>query len=120
MNAALSELEQKFDTQISEFTLSAVRIDDEFHHHWYLGTTVNQNNEVLAKALDSLLKSANKNYKVARTKALKGVKVTTIDPILFSEWSGSQKKKGGQVKMERVMSEEKFKEWEAFVNEYPN
>ena len=112
------ELEKKFNTEISEFTLSAVKIDDEFYHHWYLGTASNEENEVIAKALDAFLKLANKNYKVARSKALKGVKVTTIDSILFSEWSGAQKKKGGQVKMERVMSEEKFKEWETFVSEY--
>lgn len=118
MNTALGELEKKFDTEISEFTLSAVRIDDEFHHHWYLGTTSQVKNDVIANALDAFLKSANKNYKVARSKALKGIKVTTIDPAIFSEWSGSQKKKGGQVKMERVMSEEKFKEWETFVKAY--
>jgi hypothetical protein len=34
---------------------------------------------------------------------------------VFHEWSGSQKKKGGQVKMEKVMGEEKFMEWEEFV-----
>lgn len=120
MNTALRALEKKFNTQISEFTLSAVRIDDEFHHHWYIGSSINEDNETIAKALDDELKSANKNYKVARSKALKGVRVTTIDPKLFSEWSGTQKKKGGQVKMERVMSEEKFKAWEIFVNEYSN
>lgn len=120
MNAALAELEEQFNTEIREFTLAAVRLDGEFHHHWYLGTELNEDNETIAKALDSALKSANKNYKVARSKALKGVKVTTINPNIFSEWSGSQKKKGGQVKMERVMSEEKFKEWETFVNEYSN
>ena len=61
------------------------------------------------------LKEANKNYKVARGKALKGVKVTTVSPEVFHEWSGANKKKGGQVKMERVMNEEKFAEWEEFV-----
>ena len=43
--------------------------------------------------------------------------IQTVDPLLFSEWSGAQKKKGGQVKMERVMSEEKFKEWESFIDQ---
>ncbi len=33
----------------------------------------------------------------------------------FYEWSASNKKKGGQVKMEKVMNEEKFGEWEEFV-----
>ena len=54
---------------------------------------------------------------MARGKSLKGVKVTTVPPNVFYEWSGANKKKGGQVKMERVMGEEKFADWEAFVKE---
>ncbi len=115
MNAALREIEEKYSTEIPEFTLAATKINDEFYHHWYLGTDAQTDNKTLAKALDESLKNANKNYKVARSKALKGVKVTKVPVELFAEWSGSQKKKGGQVKMERVMSEEKFAQWEAFV-----
>ncbi|GAA4106989.1 GH3 auxin-responsive promoter family protein [Aquimarina addita] len=117
MNTALMALEEAYDIKIPEFTLSATRISDEFHHHWYLGTDTDVSEKELAKALDDLLKDANKNYRVARSKALKGVKVTTIPTSVFNEWSGAQKKKGGQVKMERVMSEEKFATWEAFVAE---
>lgn len=115
MSTALRALEEKFSIEIPEFTLSATKIENEFYHHWYLGTETTATNSELAEALDTLLKNANKNYKVARSKALKGVKVTTISTHIFSEWSGAQKKKGGQVKMERVMSSEKFAEWEAFV-----
>ncbi|WP_299216227.1 GH3 auxin-responsive promoter family protein [uncultured Aquimarina sp.] len=117
MNTALREIEGKFDIEVPEFTLAATRINDEFHHHWYLGTETSVENNVLAETLDEVLKKANKNYRVARSKALKGVKVTTVPMSIFSEWSGAQKKKGGQVKMERVMSEEKFAEWETFVSE---
>lgn len=115
MNDALLQMEQKFNIEIPEFTLSAVKIDGEFHHHWYLGTESKEDTKQLANTLDKLLQNANKNYKVARSKALKGVKVTVVSPKVFSDWNGSQKKKGGQVKMERVMGEDKFKEWEAFV-----
>ncbi|MFD2565110.1 GH3 family domain-containing protein [Aquimarina rubra] len=117
MNTALREIEEKFDIEIPEFTLAATRINNQFHHHWYLGTETAVDNTTLAETLDEVLKNANKNYRVARSKALKGVKVTTVPPLVFSEWSGAQKKKGGQVKMERVMSEEKFAEWEAFISE---
>jgi len=115
METALRELEQKFDIEIPEFTLAAVKIDGEFYHHWYLGTTATTSESELMEALDAALKQANKNYKVARGKALKGVKVTRVDPSIFYEWSGENKKKGGQVKMAKVMQEEKFAEWEAFV-----
>lgn len=115
MNTALRTLEQEFDIEIPEFTLAATRINDEFYHHWYLGTDSSVDNNTLAEALDNSLKQANKNYKVARSKALKGVKVTSVPTTIFAEWNGHQKKKGGQVKMERVMSEEKFAKWEKFV-----
>ncbi|MDX1463865.1 MAG: GH3 auxin-responsive promoter family protein, partial [Marinirhabdus sp.] len=115
MDTALRELEEKFDIEIPEFTLAAVKENDEFIHHWYLGTEASTSSSDLAKALDAALKEANKNYKVARNKALKGIKVTTVSPDVFYEWNGKNKKKGGQVKMARVMSEEKFAEWEEFV-----
>ncbi len=115
MNDAIQDLEKKYDIEIPEFTLAAVRIDGDFHHSWYLGTDAELNNEELAEALDNSLKDANKNYKVARSKALKGVKVTTIPPNHFYEWNALNKKKGGQVKMERVMNEEKFAQWEEFI-----
>ncbi|QAA80251.1 GH3 auxin-responsive promoter [Aequorivita sp. H23M31] len=117
MEVALREMEEKFDLKIPEFTLAAVKIDGEFYHHWYLGTETTVNNEELADALDEALKDANKNYSVARSKALKGVIVSIVSPNVFHEWNAKNKKKGGQVKMEKVMNEEKFKEFEAFVKE---
>ncbi len=120
MEAAVQELEEQFDIKIPEFTIAAKRNpdDDEFYHYWYLGTETSASNEDLADALDKSLQEANKNYGVARSKALKGVIVNTVKPEIFYEWSGANKKKGGQVKMEKVMSEEKFAEWEAFVKEH--
>ncbi|MGB7784784.1 MAG: GH3 auxin-responsive promoter family protein [Salinimicrobium sp.] len=115
MNDAVKELEEQFDITIPEFTISAVKKDGEFIHKWYLGTTGNADDKELAAALDESLKSANKNYGVARKKALKGVEVVTVPPEVFHEWSAKNKKKGGQVKMEKVMKEEKFREWEEFV-----
>lgn len=115
MEVALQEMEEKFDIKIPEFTLAAVKIDGEFYHHWYLGTETEINAEEIAEALDEALREANKNYSVARSKALKGVKVTTINPNIFHEWNAKNKKKGGQVKMEKVMGEEKFADWETFV-----
>jgi hypothetical protein len=115
LNDAIQAMEAQFHVELPEYTLSAVRINGEYHHHWYLGTTAQLDAKKLATALDGFLRGANKNYKVARGKALKGVKVSVVPPDLFYQWSEDQKKKGGQVKMERVMGEERFKEWEAFV-----
>lgn len=120
MNDAVQELEEKFGVKIPEFTIAAIKKDGEFIHKWYLGTEGEANEEELASALDEALKEANKNYKVARSKALKGVEVVTVSPDVFHEWNAKNKKKGGQVKMEKVMNEEKFVEWEKFVQSMSN
>lgn len=118
MDDALQHIEEQFSTEIPEYTLCAKRFEDgQFYHAWYLGTDLKANEKEVANSLDTFLKNANKNYKVARSKALKGVKVKIIPVQKFYDWNDRNKKKGGQVKMERVMKEAKFKEWESFVNE---
>ncbi|PKQ43837.1 GH3 family domain-containing protein [Confluentibacter flavum] len=114
LDDAIKHLEESFNIEILEYTISAKRYNGEFYHSWYLGTVDNIETDALAQSIDDYLK-ANKNYDVARTKALKGVKVKTIPSSIFYEWNDSNKKKGGQVKMERVMAEDKFVEWELFV-----
>ncbi len=118
LDDALQDIMETFDIEVPEYTLCAKKYEDGFYHTWYLGTTTTQNPEKIAEKLDESLKAANKNYKVARSKALKGVKVFTVNPEVFYGWNDSNKKKGGQVKMERVMKEEKFAEWEAFVKKH--
>ncbi len=119
MDDAVQNLEKHFSMIIPEYTICARRIDGEFYHCWYLGTEDESDTSELAEELDRFLKEANKNYAVARSKALKGVKVQTVPPAIFYEWSGEQKKKGGQVKMEKVMNPEKFEEWEKFARATP-
>jgi hypothetical protein len=118
MDDAMKHLEAEFSTKIPEYTICAKRCEDgEFYHCWYIGSEDDLNEAAIAESLDNFLKEANKNYKVARSKALKGVRVQRVLPSIFHEWSGANKKKGGQVKMERVMNEDKFEEWEQFVTE---
>ncbi|WP_066221609.1 GH3 family domain-containing protein [Formosa haliotis] len=116
MNDALLHIEEAFGMKIPEFTICAKQYDGDFYHSWYLGTeNTDKDAQKIAEAIDSYLKDANKNYKVARSKALKGVKVNLIKPELFYDWNAENKKKGGQVKMERVMNEDKFATWESFI-----
>lgn len=118
MDDAMKHLEAAFSTKISEYTICAKRCEDEeFYHCWYVASEDALDESLIADSLDTFLKEANKNYSVARSKALKGVKVKLIKPSVFHEWSGANKKKGGQVKMERVMKEDRFKEWETFVTD---
>lgn len=118
LDDAVKRLEESFDIKIPEYTLCARRIGHEFFHCWYLGTGAGLDEGKLASALDGFLKEANKNYMVARSKALRGVKVKCVPASVFYEWSAHNKKKGGQVKVERVMGPGKFKEWEDFAGEH--
>ncbi|HKL91178.1 MAG TPA: GH3 auxin-responsive promoter family protein, partial [Allomuricauda sp.] len=117
LNNAVKHLEEELNIKVPEYTLCAKRFDDGFYHTWYLGSDEHLDEEKTANILDSYLKEANKNYKVARSKALEGVKVNFVSQQMFADWNGANKKKGGQVKMERVMGEDRFKEWEAFVSQ---
>ena len=65
------------------------------------------------------LQENNKNYKVARSKALKDVKISMVSAERFYDYNEKQKKKGGQVKFPRVMKEEDFREWEEFASNKP-
>lgn len=119
MNAAMQILEEHFQTGIQEFTVAAVKRaeDDEYIHKWYLGSDDDIDPHEAAKKLDEVLQEMNKNYKVARSKALKDVVVEVVSTDMFYRWSEVSKKKGGQVKTPRVMKDDQFAEWEAFVKE---
>jgi hypothetical protein len=116
MNKAIQEMEDKFNISIHEFIVATIHRGDELIDRWYISTDKQVDNAELAKALDQNLKDNNKNYAVARTRALKDVEVETVPVEIFYKWSEEKKKRGGQVKIPRVMKEEQFLEWEDFVN----
>lgn len=117
MNEGVQHLEKAFDISIPEFTVGAIKIDGQFHHQWYLGTDKQESvdAEELASSLDQKLKDLNKNYRVARGKALKGVQVQVIPSHFFHDWSEENKKKGGQIKTARMMDEESLKAFDEFI-----
>lgn len=118
MNEALLEMEKEFNISIPEFTMSAVKINDDYIHRWYLGVEeeTDISEDSLAKALDETLKNNNKSYLSARQKALTGIEVRIVPKDLFYDWAEKEKKKGGQIKTPRMMKDEQFKNWEDFVS----
>ncbi len=115
MNKVMKAMEQKFGISIPEFTVSAVREENDYIHHWYIGSDQHTDAAQLAQALDHHLKQMNKAYKMARTKALKDVRVSITTPETFHAWIEKHKSKGGQVKVPRVMKESDFRNWQAFA-----
>lgn len=120
MNNAMKDMEETFGLKIPEFTVAAVRKGDDYIHHWYIGAEGQADEEKLRKALDEKLKEANKAYKMARSKALKDVKVTLTKPDTFYKWVEKNQSKGGQVKVPRVMKEKEFEKWKLFADEQPS
>jgi len=118
MNHAMKEMESAFGLQIPEFTVAAVRVGDDYIHHWYIGAEGEADEEALTQALDGKLKEMNKAYKMARSKALKDVKVSLTSPDTFYAWVEENKSKGGQVKVPRVMKENDFNQFKAFVEQH--
>ena len=97
MNAAIQEMEKELNIKIPEFTVGAVKDDGDFYHHWFLGLddSSNKSEEQVADLLDKVLKRKNKNYEVARSKALKGVRVRLIRAADFQDYNAEKKQKGG-------------------------
>ncbi|MHA4846958.1 GH3 family domain-containing protein [Flavitalea antarctica] len=119
MNQAIQKLESALNIEVAEFTASTVMTDDQFFMEWYIGSDKPVDEEAAAKIIDDELSENNKNYKVARGKALKGVKVKIIPSGHFYKWSEEFKKMGGQTKIPRVMKEEDFKEFGTYVSQLP-
>ncbi|MEZ0609080.1 GH3 auxin-responsive promoter family protein [Fibrella sp. WM1] len=115
MNQAMQQLQQQFDIEIPEFVVAAVRKDGEYINKWYIGANRTLADVQVAPALDEALQAANKNYKVARTKSLKGVEAEVIPVEKFYRWSEEFKKLGGQAKIPRVMKEADFLEFEQYI-----
>jgi hypothetical protein len=119
MNRAMEELAERNIAIIKEFTVAAILENDEYMHRWYLGTDEDpsKDEKEIAEILDEILQENNKNYKVARTKALKSIETRIIPATVFQHWAEDTKQKGGQVKVPRVMPEEDFREWEKYVQQ---
>lgn len=116
MNDALRKLEKEYDLVMKEFIASTVQNDEAFTLRWFISADKFPDNNQVAASLDTALQTLNKNYKVARGKALQKVEAVLIPETVFHKWSEETKKMGGQVKIPRVMKEPDFLNFEDFVN----
>lgn len=107
MDKAILELAEANETTINEYMVAAVKNESgEYIHQWVLVSNVKKDD--LAEKLDELLKSTNKNYAVARSKALKGISVKVISKEQYTDYLAYTNKKGGQTKTPKVMKEDKM------------
>lgn len=113
LNAAIAALNEATSAQVKEFTVGAIPTEDgnDYYHQWVIGLEKGElSEEDAVKIIDDHLQGANKNYAVARQKALKGVKVKVTQADNLYAFLEQTKKKGGQIKFPKVMTGEKLLE----------
>ena len=95
MQDAVQALCDEKGIAITEFTVAALRRDDgEYINRWYLGSDdACQEPENVAQLLDEKLRASNKNYDVARSKALKGVEAFVVPTEMFHSWNEHTKQR---------------------------
>ncbi|MEP1956697.1 MAG: GH3 auxin-responsive promoter family protein, partial [Algoriphagus sp.] len=117
MDRAILELAESNSTTINEYMVAAIKSEtDDYIHQWILVSEMDST-DTLAEKLDELLQNANKNYAVARSKALKGISVKTISKEQYTSFLAATNKKGGQTKTPKVMTEEKMKSLLKFISQ---
>ncbi|UZD23464.1 GH3 auxin-responsive promoter family protein [Algoriphagus halophytocola] len=115
MDTAILELAERMGKTINEYMVSALKNEaGDYIHQWVLVTDLESKG--LAGQLDELLKSANKNYAVARTKALKGIDVKVISKAQYTAFLAQTNQKGGQTKTPKVMKPEKMRSLLDFIS----
>lgn len=117
MNEAIQNVEEEMGLAVEEFTIACVKDEKgDYYHEWVLGTESGKgDDEAVARQIDAFLKDTAKNYAVARSKTLEGVKVYILPTSKFHEWHEQKRKKGGQIKTQKVMVEEDFLKFRDFV-----
>ncbi len=118
LNAAIKKLGDFFDTEINEFAVAALKDNDGQHYHqWVIGTTdVLPDEETAGQKLDHFLKELNKNYGVARSKALKYIQLKSVEKQQIYDWLEETKKKGGQIKFPKVMVGDQMRDLLQFLS----
>ncbi len=118
MDAGILEAAQAFGITVNEYSVAAVKNESgDYVHQWIVVAEKQVDEGAFAEKLDEALKNLNKNYSVARSKALKGVRVKAINKAMYHAYLEKSKKKGGQVKTQKVMGAEKMEAYLSFVNE---
>ena len=118
MTRAISEISEKLNIDIKEFTVAGIPYNRLFAHKWYIGTDQPIEDPVhLKQLLDQTLSRLNDDYAVERKAALKEVLIEILPTKVFYDWLKIKGKEGGQNKFPRVI-QTLYNEWDEFVQQY--
>lgn len=118
MSKAISYAANELKIEINEFTVAGIPHGTLFAHHWYVGSNVQVDANLLKAKIDQHLKEINDDYRVERSSALKEVFVTVLPDSAFIEFLASKGKLGSANKFPRVMKGKQLEEWETFIKKY--
>ncbi|WP_425391352.1 GH3 family domain-containing protein [Ekhidna sp.] len=110
MDEAILIVSKDLGITVNEYCVAAMQNeDDDYLHQWIVVSENEIDEKSFTERLDEALKEANKNYGVARSKALQGIRVRAISKDQYHGFLEANKKKGGQVKTPKVMGEERMR-----------
>ncbi len=115
MNKAIDLVSDSLGINVKEFTVTGISHDALFAHHWYIGSDVETDKNLVRESLDNHLKELNDDYTVEREHALKDIFVTILPNQVFYDWMEWKGKMGGQNKFPRVLKKNQAAEWVDFL-----
>jgi hypothetical protein len=118
MNHAVGKVAEQYNIGIPEFTVSGIKSDSLFGHHWFLGTDTRIPAEEALALIDNHLKTLNDDYATERSHALRELKIDILPLEVFHKWMEKHGKLGGQHKFPRVSKNAQLEDWLQHVNEY--
>lgn len=118
MDAAILEISDKLRISANEYVVAGIKNEaGNYTHQWVIVTDDQFDAGEFGRLLDKSLQSANKNYQVARGKALKNINVKGISKKVYHNYLAENKKKGGQIKTPKVMQGEQMKSFMEFIDQ---
>lgn len=118
MNRAIKMLQDEFNIEVREWTVSGIRYDSMFAHKWFIGTDSQIDPETARGKIDEYLKTLNDDYRVERIAAIKEIFVEVLPTSVFAKWMKIHGKEGGANKFPRVLKNKQLQEWEKFIQEF--
>lgn len=115
LNDAIVNAANQLEVAVNEYMVAAIN-SDKNSHQWVIVTDDVLEDKKFAALLDEHLKAHNNNYKVARNKTIDEVNVKIISKEDYANYLEKTNKKGGQVKIQKVMKAGKMSEFLAFFN----
>mgnify|MGYP001054251557 CR=1 FL=1 len=117
MNRAIEMLQEEFNIEVPEFTVTGIRHGSLFAHKWYLGTDDRIEPNVAAAKIDEYLSQLNDDYMVERMEAIRDVFVEILPVKTFYDYMKKLGKEGSANKFPRVIKGQRFDDWEAWLKE---